>query len=140
MLCCCFSGKKYQACCQPFHEGKDPENALLLMRSRYAAYTLDLPDYIMATTHPSSPHYSKNVALWKQQISKFSQDTSFENLEILDFKEDKAVAYVTFIAELSQNGQDVTFTEKSSFEKIRNRWLYKQGKLFQGRIKDLSLF
>jgi SEC-C motif domain protein len=127
--CPCHSGKEYAVCCKPFHQGTLPENALLLMRSRYAAYALNLSEYIMETTHPLSPLYSNNKPSWKQSISQFSKNSSFNDLKILDFTETGNLAEVTFTAYISQNGQDATFTEKSFFEKKNNRWLYLGGQV-----------
>lgn len=129
--------KEYDNCCKLFHDGIIPENALLLMRSRYSAYVLDIPDYIIATTHPASPQYSENKFSWKRNISQFSRSSSFHKLEILDFKENKASATVTFTAYLSQESHDATFTERSYFEKINNRWLYRGGQLAQGHAPNL---
>lgn len=129
--------KEYELCCKPFHDGAIPATALELMRSRYAAYALNLPDYIVATTHPASPQYDDNKFAWKRSISQFSKSTSFNNLEILDFKENKAMATVAFIAYISQNHQDATFTEKSYFEKVNGRWLYRGGQLAPGHALNL---
>lgn len=125
--CPCGSKQDYEVCCKVFHQGKWPENALLLMRSRYSAYALNLPDYILETTHPENPQYSKNRSSWKQSISQFSLLTSFQKLEILGFEENGDEATVTFTAHLVQAGRDATFTEKSYFEKVKGRWLYKRG-------------
>ena len=51
--CPCCSGLKFNNCCLPYHEGAIPPSAEKLMRSRYSAYSLCLPDYIVATTHPT---------------------------------------------------------------------------------------
>jgi SEC-C motif domain protein len=126
-LCPCCSGKTYAECCKPFHEGALPETALLLMRSRYSAYALNLPDYIIETTHPRNAQYAENKAQWRQSISHFSKITSFPKLVILEFKENQNSATVTFTAHLLQDGRDASFTEKSSFEKVNNRWLYLSG-------------
>lgn len=123
-LCPCFSGKAYAVCCKPLHEGAWPENALQLMRSRFSAYALNLPTYIIATTHPSSPLYETDLPAWKRKITAFSKNTSFLNLEILSFEENEMTATVTFTAYLSQGAHDATFTEKSHFEKLSGRWLY----------------
>lgn len=124
ILCPCCSGSSYEKCCKLFHDGALPKNALQLMRSRYSAYALNIPDYIIATTHPANPQYSQDKPSWRRNISQFSQNSSFHRLEILDFKENAISATVTFIAHLSQNGRDATFTEKSYFEKIEQHWLY----------------
>lgn len=107
------------------------------MRSRYCAYALNIPEYIIETTHPASPQYSDNKFSWKRSIAQFSKSFHFQNLEILDFKENENLAAVTFTASLTQNSQDETFTERSIFEKKQNRWLYLSGHLAKGR--DLSL-
>ena len=125
--CPCCSKKSYDTCCRRFHEGDLPENALQLMRSRYSAYALDIPDYIIATTHSANPQYIQNKEVWKKSISQFSRGSSFRKLAILEFKESGTSATVTFTAYLSQNGRDATFTEKSSFEKVDGRWLYRDG-------------
>lgn len=126
-LCPCTSGLTYNQCCKRLHDGVLPENALQLMRSRYAAYALNNIDYIIATTHPKNPNYIQDKALWKSQISKFRLNSTFDKLTILEFKENKNVATVTFTAYITQNAQDATFTEKSSFEKIGDQWLYLNG-------------
>jgi peptide deformylase len=135
--CPCGSGKHYQDCCQPFHAGQVPPDALTLMRSRYAAYALNLPDYIIKTTHPASPQYSDDYSRWAKKLSSFSQHCKFEKLEVLDFKEQRDVATVTFVAHLSQNGQDATFTEKSYFDKVNGKWMYRIGQLAEGRVPNL---
>ncbi len=136
--CPCGSDQEYDVCCRPFHRGAAPENALLLMRSRYSAYVLNLPEYIVATTHPASPQYSDDKFSWKRSISRFSRGSSFHRLEILDFKEQNTLATVTFTVHLSQKGQDATFTERSHFEKLGVRWFYRSGQLVQGRAPNLA--
>ncbi len=136
-LCPCSSGKLYEECCKPLHEGKVAENAEQLMRSRFSAYALNLPKYIIKTTHPSSPQYSKNKFAWKRSISQFSTAATFDKLEILDFKENKMVATVTFTAYITQDDADSTFTEKSYFEFLGGRWLYRSGRLEEGHAPNL---
>ena len=126
-LCPCHSGKPYAECCQPYHNGALPQTALLLMRSRYAAYAQHLADYIMLTTHPANPGTMQNREEWSRQIRQFTNDTQFEGLEILAFEDGPLVAFVTFRAVLKQKGRDASFTEKSRFEKVEGRWLYHSG-------------
>lgn len=124
--CPCHSEQLYSKCCKPFHDGtRLPENAELLMRSRYAAYALHLADYIIATTHPQNPSYMSDRTKWTRQILDFCKRTEFSNLKILGFTEDGVEAFVTFTAYLKQGGQDASFTEKSRFEKIGKQWLYR---------------
>jgi len=130
MFCPCGTSKRYEECCKPFHEGKSPEHAVLLMRSRFAAYALHLPEYIIETTHPKNPHYQSDPVKWAQEISEFCQNTQFKGLKILESSETGSVATVTFRATLFQDGKDASFTEKSAFEKVRGRWLYRRGEMY----------
>lgn len=125
--CPCHSGLPYSNCCEPLHLGKPAHNAYSLMRSRYAAYALNLADYIIQTTHPKNPAYQINTAKWKDELNTFNSQTSFINLEMLGFEEDNNQAFVTFRATLSQGNQDSSFSEKSSFLKENGKWLYKDG-------------
>lgn len=119
MICPCFSQKSYAECCKPIHNGSMTKNALALMRSRYSAYALNLPYYILQTTHPS-----RLGDMTLNQIEEFSRNTEFKKLEILSFKEKGDTAIVTFKAHIWQNGQNATFVEKSYFEKFSGRWFY----------------
>jgi SEC-C motif domain protein len=123
--CPCHSGKAYSECCEPFHKGQLAPNALLLMRSRYTAYALNLPDYIIQTALPLNP-----TAL--HEISQFSLQTQFIGLTIIDFQEKGNTATVTFKAHLKQNQQDASFTEKSHFLKHEGKWFYMTGEIESG--------
>lgn len=125
--CYCSSDASYKNCCKRFHDGQLPKNAYELMRSRYSAYVLSIPDYIIKTTHPANPQYQENFAAWRESISQFSQSTIFDRLDVLDFQERNTMATVTFRVHYTQNSAAASFTEKSYFEKWNNRWLYLNG-------------
>lgn len=133
-LCPCCSGKSYSKCCQRYHRGEIPETALVLMRSRFTAYALDLASYIIATTDPASSYYVANQKAWLAQIHHFSKQTVFEKLDILHFEERETEAFVTFIAYLRKDQIDLSFTEKSRFSKKGLTWLYVDGKLAKGKL------
>lgn len=132
--CPCCSGRSYAQCCQKYHRGLLPETALALMRSRYAAYALGLADYIIETTHPDSSHWVANRKQWLHQIQAFSKQVSFDGLEILETKNGESEAFVAFVAHLSKEGTDLTFTEKSRFLKQDQAWKYVDGKIAKGRL------
>jgi SEC-C motif-containing protein len=104
MRCPCHTKQLYSTCCERFHKGQIPSNALLLMRSRYAAYALGLTDYIINTS------LSENSST-KEEIKTFCDQTFFEDLHILEFRENEESATVTFKAILSQNSRDISFKE-----------------------------
>lgn len=121
--CPCHSGKKYKQCCQPYHKGILPSNALRLMRSRYSAFALNLSDYIMGTTHPNNSDYTEDKEQWKQSILNFSLNTRFLGLIINEFVEGENEAFVTFEAVLDSS----ILKEKSRFLKEERKWLYESG-------------
>lgn len=127
MQCPCFSGKPYEKCCKAFHDGKNPQSALELMRSRFSAYALKLPDYLINTTHPECFHYRQDLESWKKEIEEFSDSSSFNNLTIVDDFEEGTIAFVTFVAHLEHLGEDATFTERSYFVKENDKWFYRDG-------------
>ena len=120
--CPCHSGEKYKKCCQPYHKGILPSNALKLMRSRYCAYSLGLSDYIMGTTHCNNSDFTDDLIAWRTSIDSFSRSTVFGGLKILEFIDDKNMAFVTFEALLNYT----PFTEKSRFLCVEGRWLYEK--------------
>ncbi len=132
--CPCGSGDKYEQCCGRFHQGAAPENALQLMRSRYTAYVYDLPDFLIKTTHPASPHYIENKSSWKKDLSEFTTSVTFHRLEILDFRENGTMATVVFVTYFNQNNQEIAYTEQSFFEKTKGNWYYLRGKMTKGRV------
>lgn len=126
--CPCTSGKPYSTCCEPYHKGASPDNALALMRSRFSAYALKLTDYIIQTTAPQKR--PQDLEKWKEGIMLFSKNTAFEKLEIIEStppKENEKTAFVTFKAYLKQNDTNISFAEKSRFEKIDGKWFYLDG-------------
>jgi SEC-C motif-containing protein len=120
-----------EQCCGRFHSGEIPDDARLLMRSRYAAYKLALPDYIIETTHRSSPQRKGSLSKWRAEIVQFCKETNFQGLEVLEFIDGETQSWVTFRAKLMHGGKDNTFTEKSLFVREGERWYYKSGQFLK---------
>jgi SEC-C motif-containing protein len=93
------------------------------MRSRYSAYALNKPEYLMLTTHPTSPHHKDNRQVWARQIGAFSTGTRFAGLEILAMTADS----VTFHAILFEGEKDASYIERSLFAQHDGRWKYIKG-------------
>ena len=132
--CPCCSGKTYGSCCQKYHDGALPETALELMRSRYSAYALAFPAYIIQTTHTNSSYYVPDKKEWLHNIQTFSKQVTFEKLDILETQLSEPESFVTFVAHLRKNSLDLTFTEKSRFLKEGHSWLYFDGKIVKGHL------
>ncbi|MEM5558619.1 YchJ family metal-binding protein [Aliarcobacter cryaerophilus] len=127
-ICPCGSSKKYKKCCKIFHDDiKKPSNALELMKSRFSAFAFFKSDYIIKTTHQKNCDFSLNTSSWIADIEQFCKNTSFKNLEILNFIDNEFESFVTFKATLFQNKKDISFIEKSRFLKESNIWLYVDG-------------
>lgn len=97
------------------------------MKSRYSAYSFGVLKYIIKTTHKENSDYKENLQLWGDEIEDFCKNTDFIKLEIIDFVDGEEVAFVTFKANLSSHGEDISFIEKSKFYKVLNSWLYHSG-------------
>ena len=97
------------------------------MRSRYSAFTLNLPKYIIQTTHPQNQDFTTDITNWLQGIESFCLNTEFKNLQVITCKNTQNEAYITFRATLFSNGKDCSFTEKSKFFKVDGKWLYHSG-------------
>ena len=97
------------------------------MRSRFAAYSVGSIAHIMTSTHPQGPHFRADRAAWEAELRAFSQAMSFDGLLIHEHGEDGSQGFVDFTAQLSQDGQDRSFRERSRFLKLEGRWLYFAG-------------
>ena len=119
--CPCGSGKKYKNCCYKWHKIKSAPNALLLMKSRFAAYAVGNVDYIIKTTHPNSSHFEKDLKTWEESIKDFS-NSDFKKLEIVEFIDGEKEAFVKFRAYID----DYVMEENSRFLK-EDKWYYLEG-------------
>ncbi len=125
MICPCYCNLDYTLCCKPYHDGLElPPNPLTLMRSRYAAYALNRSDYIIQTTHPTSPHFSTDLSTWKDEIEEFSFQFDFVGLTIISEEKGSTLSYVTFKAHLKNDTEDGSFTERSLFIFENDRWFF----------------
>ncbi len=121
--CPCGSGKKYKKCCQAYHLGKIPQDALTVMKSRYSAYATNNIDYIIKTTHPKNPIYQQDKISWREDIEEFCKNNTFNKLTIISYDFSKNRAYVEFIADLKTH----ILHEISEFYKESEIWLYING-------------
>ncbi len=97
------------------------------MRSRYSAYAVGAVDYLIDTTDPEGPRWRSDRAVWAAEIAEFCEHTRFERLSVRSTKAEGDRGEVSFFAELSRAGQDVSFAEHSRFRRVAGRWLYVDG-------------
>ena len=118
--CPCDSGKAYNSCCQPYHQGLAAPSALALMRSRYSAYALELTEYLMATWHPDSRPSSLNL----------SEDPAIKWIGLaINLAKQDAIDHATveFVARYKLAGKAYRLHELSEFKKLDQRWYYLSG-------------
>lgn len=94
------------------------------MRSRYCAYAVGNASYILATTHPDSPHHRADRQGWITEVRAFAAGTTFLGLVVSATEEQVDTASVTFDASLAQAGTPIPRRERSRFYRVGGRWLY----------------
>lgn len=116
--CPCHSGKPYADCCQPLHGGQAAPDAERLMRSRYSAYALKLPDYILQTWHSDT----RPASLGLEDLNGIK----WLKLDVVSHKQlDDTHAEVEFIATFQSGKQKKSqLSEHSQFVRMNDRWLY----------------
>ena len=122
--CPCGSARAYDACCGRWHGGPlhlQAPDAEALMRSRYAAYVLELPDYLQATWHASTR---------PADAFRFEPGLRWLGLQVkrhLVTGPDAAV--VEFVARSKLGGRAHRLHEASRFVREAGRWYYVDGDL-----------
>jgi SEC-C motif domain protein len=119
-LCPCESGKYYETCCEPAHNGSTALTAEALMRSRYTAYVLGLEGYLLKTwateTRPAELNLGDDKATkWLGLQVKRAENTS------------ETTAIVEFVARYKIGGKAERLHEVSQFVRINGYWYYLAG-------------
>ena len=119
--CPCGSGEDYPCCCGPLHIGQRPaDTAVALMRSRFTAFALGDPDYLLATWHPST----------RPRTLHLDQRIVWRRLQIVDTDAGgpvDATGVVEFRAQYLLDGKRHILHERSSFARDAGRWVYVDG-------------
>ena len=117
--CPCGRGVAYAACCRRVHLGEPATTAETLMRSRYTAYALGLPDHLFRTWHPRTrPEQVRGVP-----------DLTWQGLTVrrtTDGGQADDTGLVEFEARWrsTSTGEQGVLIECSRFERRRGRWVY----------------
>lgn len=103
----------YATCCGPLHHGAArAQSAEQLMRSRFSAFVLGLPDYLVATWHPRTRPESVDT--------EGMEWISLEILDTVDGEEGDETGIVEFIARHDRG----EMRERSAFARRAGRWFY----------------
>lgn len=119
-ICPCDTGRPYETCCGPIHEGRPAATAVALMRSRYSAYALGLTDYLLETWHPNT----------RPETIDPEPNLRWTGLIIEHSGAGKAwddEGMVSFSAKWREDGQIGVMREVSSFLRVDGRWFYVNG-------------
>ena len=123
MNCPCGSGKTYQNCCEPYHTEKEiPQTPEQLMRSRYTAFAMVLPEYLVDTTH-SSTQKDNDFS----DIEDWAKSNKWLKLEIVFTKENK-VRFRAFYQD--RNNEIYEHDELSTFTQENGKWFYVDGEFY----------
>ena len=116
----------YQDCCQPYHDGLlnkeadgiKAETAKRLMRTRYSAFVLVKPNYIVKTTIPAQQNLLDIKA-----IENWAKEKDWAGLEIVTHtpKLGKRHAQVEFKAYFKTNENLQAHHELSAFVKVTDK-------------------
>lgn len=132
-LCPCGSRKEYKDCCKIYLDGKaDAPTAEAMMRSRYTAYAKHKVDYI-EKTHSIKERDHLSI----EETRKWAEESKWLSLEILGIEKGSTednTGTVDFVAKYEQSGQLHEHREKSTFEKVDDKWYFKEGKIFNSTI------
>ena len=121
--CPCGTGLTYAECCGRLHAGTaSAATAEQLMRSRYSAFAVGDPAYLLATWDPVT----------RPRTLELDPDVRWTGLEItatsggglLD-----AEGTVAFRAHSRAGGEDRVQAERSRFRRLDGRWVYVDGDL-----------
>jgi SEC-C motif-containing protein len=122
--CPCGRALAYEDCCGILHQGFEASGRLLapdaeaLMRSRYSAFVLERPDYLLATWHAST----------RPQRLELESGIRWLGLEVRQCRTlDATHATVEFVARFRSAGRAVRQHEHSRFESTGGLWFYVDG-------------
>jgi SEC-C motif-containing protein len=116
--CPCGSGSAYRDCCGPLHDGSAfAPTAVRLMRSRYSAFALGRPQYLLDTWHPST----------RPPSLELDPQVRWTRLEIIGTTGGSLLAQrgtVEFRASYRVGRQTGEQHENSRFVRVDSRWQY----------------
>ena len=128
--CACWSGLPFGQCCEPYLEGqRSAPTAEILMRSRFSAFQLRLPEYLIETwdltTRPKNLGLDQDERRW----------SSLQIVDTIGGGEDDARGVVEFKATYELGEDTYLFHEISRFNRHKGLWVYLDASFpFHGKI------
>ncbi|WP_209313969.1 YchJ family protein [Blastococcus sp. TF02A-35] len=116
--CPCGSGLPYDGCCGPLHAGeRAAATAEQLMRSRYSAFAVGDPSYLLATWHPTT----------RPRDLELDPGTRWTGLQVVSTAGGGMLAAegtVEFVARYVHDGAAGEQRERSRFVREGGAWRY----------------
>jgi SEC-C motif-containing protein len=131
-VCPCGTGLAYASCCAPLHKGeREAEDAVSLMRSRFAAFAMKQPEYLWRTLHRDHEDRARPEEEILRELRAACSVQRYLGLTILESggPGEDGVAHVVFAARVFRKGRDISFTERSAFRHDGVGWRYLSGEL-----------
>ncbi len=131
MTCVCGLGPSTEECCGRYINGEEwaptPE---ALMRSRYAAYTLEEIDYVVATHDPAT-----RDEVDPDGARAWSREADWEGLTVHEVTcgADDEEGTVEFTARYTMEGREVRHRERATFLKLKGKWFYHDGDMVKAK-------
>lgn len=120
--CPCGTERRYDACCGRFHCGTaEPDTAVELMRSRYAAFVAGEASYLLRTWHPAT----------RPERIDLDDGVRWTGLEVLGAEAggpDDRRGTVEFRAHHVAAGIEGSLHELSRFRRDNGTWRYVRGR------------
>lgn len=124
--CPCGSQELYSSCCKTIHSYENQEYSVeKLIRARYSAYSLQLVDFLLHTTHPCSKLFTKPIKKIKEDIVSFSKSYSFTSVSVNTVKYENKCSAAEYTITLESSEKVTTYNEVGLFDKVNDRWLYR---------------
>lgn len=120
--CPCESGKPYRTCCEPFHQGELPPTAEQLMRSRYTAFALGNPSYLLDSWHPRTRPE-------RIELDPAQKWLGLKVIETVAGGPGDPTGTVRFVARYKLGGRGYRLEEHSRFERVNGAWTYMDGEI-----------
>jgi SEC-C motif-containing protein len=97
------------------------------MRSRYAAFAVGAIDYLVETLHPDHAERALPEDVLRSSLRAACRDHRYTGLTVLETSVDGDRGIVRFHARVFQRGKDISFSERSTFERVDGAWRYVEG-------------
>lgn len=123
--CPCGTGLSYAECCGPLHAGaRQAATAVALMRSRFSAFAVGEVGYLLVSWHPDT----------RPTDLSLDETVEWRRLQIVDTEaggEDDTEGVVEFRAQYAHDGKRHILHERSRFERLKGRWHYLDGQIYE---------